>query len=199
MARHDNTGRSHRAPQHVRLYEYMQASPAWQSLDCVERSLYVELARRYRGAGSNNGDIPYGVREAAKALGVGRATAGRALQILRERGFIRVGTASGFNMKGRVSTRWLLTEFPDDRVAGQAIGPKDFMKWVPPVSFNSPIPDRESPTSEPPLDLERDCVADVQRLWPSGGTVSNEITGPQSHVKASTKTTREGASLPSSS
>jgi hypothetical protein len=38
--------------------------PAWQSLDGNTRSVYVEIAQRYAGAGSNNGRIPYSIREA---------------------------------------------------------------------------------------------------------------------------------------
>jgi hypothetical protein len=71
---------------HVPLPEYMLASPAWQSLDGNCRALYLELARRYRGPNSNNGKIPYSVREGATALHISKATANRALHTLIERG-----------------------------------------------------------------------------------------------------------------
>jgi hypothetical protein len=91
---------------HVRLPEYMLASPAWQSLDGNCRALYLELARRYRGPNSNNGKIPYSVREGATALHISKATANRALHTLIERGFARIGKLSGFNVKGHFwSTR----------------------------------------------------------------------------------------------
>lgn len=146
---------------YVRLPEWMLASAAWQSLDGNCRALYIELARRYRGPNSNNGKIPYSVREAASALAIGRSTAQRCFWKLLEVGLVRIGKPSGFNMKGRVSTEWLLTEFPDDTKGslGAAIATKDFMSWEPGKSFHSPTSDTHSPTSEPPMDLRRDRVA----------------------------------------
>jgi hypothetical protein len=148
-----------RIGRYVRLPEYMLASPAWQSLDGNGRSLYVELARLYRGPDSNNGKIPFSVREAAAALHIGRSTAQRCFERLQELGFIRIGKRSGFSMKGRVATEWLLTEFPDDTTATTGIASKDFMKWTPLNSFHSPISDTHSPTTEPGVDLRRDRVA----------------------------------------
>jgi hypothetical protein len=112
----------------VSLTEYMLASAAWQALDGNSRALYVELARRYRGPNSNNGRIPFSVREAAAALPIGRSTAQRCFERLQELGFIKIGKRSGFSMKGRVATEWLLTEFPDDTTATTGIASKDFMK-----------------------------------------------------------------------
>jgi DNA-binding transcriptional MocR family regulator len=159
-----------RLGRHVRLMEFMLASGAWQSLDPVARALYVEMARRYRGLNSNNGKIPYSVREAAVALHVGRNTANRAFHHLTEHGFIVAKTPSGFNVKGRASTEWLLTEFPDDTLTGTNIATKDFMSWTPPTPIHSPTratqnpfhsPTREthSPTREPRVAVRRDRVA----------------------------------------
>jgi len=115
---------------YVRLSEYMLASAAWQSLDGNCRALYVEIARRYRGPSSNNGKIPFSVREAAKALHVGHSTAQRCFEKLQGRGFIKIGKRSGFSVKGRVATEWLLTEFSDDTTATLAPPTKDFMRWT---------------------------------------------------------------------
>jgi hypothetical protein len=115
---------------YVALAEYLLASKAWESLDGNCRALYVELARRYRGPNSNNGKIAYSVREAARALHIGRSTAQRCFHRLTETGFIKIGKPSGFNMKGRVATEWLLTEFPDDASATTVLATKDFMKWT---------------------------------------------------------------------
>lgn len=147
VSRHPDKGR------YVRLPEYMLASAAWQALDGNCRSLYVELARRYRGPNSNNGKIPYSVREAAKTLQVGKSTANRCFDRLQATGFLKIGKQSGFNMKGRVATEWLLTEFPDDTSSVTAFATKDFMKWTPANSFHSPTPDPHSPTTGPPLGL----------------------------------------------
>jgi hypothetical protein len=153
-SRYRRVGRVHPDKgRYVRLPEYMLASAAWQALDGNCRSLYIELARRYRGPNSNNGKIPYSVREAAAALHIGRSTAQRCFERLIELGFIRVSKRSGFNLKGRVATEWLLTEFPDDTSSVTAFATKDFMKWTPPKSFHSPTTDTHSPTSRPPLAL----------------------------------------------
>jgi hypothetical protein len=67
---------------------------------------------------------------------------------LQELGFIKIGKRSGFNIKGRVASEWLLTEFPDDTKTG-VLSTKDFMKWSPQNSFHSPTSEPNSPTSEP--------------------------------------------------
>jgi len=150
--------------------EFMLGSTAWQSLDPVSRALYVEMSRRYRGPNSNNGKIPYSVREAAAALNVGRNTANRAFHRLAERGFIVPKTPSGFNVKGRISTEWLLTEFPDDTLASANIATKTFMSWTPAPrvrsptretqnSFNSPTGKTQSPIRDPAVAPRRDRVA----------------------------------------
>jgi DNA-binding transcriptional MocR family regulator len=155
---------------HVRLMEFMLASEAWHSLDAVARALYLELSRRYRGPDSNNGRIPCSVREAAAALNVSRNTANRGFHHLAERGFIVAKTPSGFNVKGRTSTEWLLTEFPDDTRAGRNTASKDFMTWTPPApihsptratrkSFHSPTSEPHSPARGPQVAVRRDCVA----------------------------------------
>jgi hypothetical protein len=151
---------------YVRLPEYMLASPAWQFLDGNCKALYIELARRYRGPNSNNGRIPFSVREAAAALHIGRSTAQRCFEKLIQVGFIKVQKRSGFSMKGRVATEWLLTEFTDDTLPSATIATKDFMKWCadspttePQNSFHSPTSDTHSPTSDPHLALRRDRVA----------------------------------------
>jgi DNA-binding transcriptional MocR family regulator len=164
---HKRTAKDVRADgRYVRLTEFMLASPAWQALDGNCRSLYIELARRYRGPNSNNGKIPYSVREAAQALNIGRSTAQRCFEQLTALGFVKIGKRSGFSMKGRVATEWLLTEFPDDSRSTIGIASKDFMRWTPPNSFHSPATDTHSPTTEPGVDLTRDRVANEQRLWP---------------------------------
>ena len=145
---------------YVSLPEYMLASPAWQSLDGNCRALYVEVARRYRGPNSNNGKIPYSVREAAKALHISRSTAQRCFQRLIQIGFLKIGKRSGFNMKGRVATEWLLTEYPDDTTVTLALATKDFMKWTGVENLdNSLTAGPSSPASGPLMALRRDCGA----------------------------------------
>ena len=143
--------------------EYMMASAAWQTMSGNCRALYIELARRYRGPNSNNGRIPDSVREAASALHIGRSTAHRCFETLQDLGFLRVGKQSGFNMKGRVSTEWRLTEFPDNTVGNNNFATKEFMSWQPQKTFHGPISNTLSPASEPLVALTRDRVASGQR------------------------------------
>jgi len=152
--------RAHGSPRYVRLDEHLLRSAAWQSLDGNCRALYVEMARRYRGPNSNNGRIPYSVREAAANLRVGKSTADRCFDRLQETGFIKIGKRSGFSMKGRVATEWLLTEFPDDATASGHVPPtKDFMRWTPENSKHSPTTGTHSPTTGTDAYLRRDRVA----------------------------------------
>lgn len=148
---------------YVALREYMLASPAWQSLDCVSRCLYVELSRRYKGPNSTNGKIPYSDREAAAALHIGKSTADRCFKLLIDRGFIRIAKDSGFNMKGRAAREWLLTEHSDDTKTGVP-ATRDFMRWEPAAGEkHSPTTDLISPTTGTHLGLKRDRVANGQR------------------------------------
>src|SRR4051794_6203222 len=102
MSRDNNrTGRSDKAANHVRLYHWLLESDAWKALDANARAIYIEMSRRYKGPGSNNGSISYSVREAAEALNIGKSTAARAFVRLQQLGFI-VGTLKGtFNRKVR--------------------------------------------------------------------------------------------------
>jgi hypothetical protein len=123
----------------VALHISMMDTPAWQSLDCVARAIYIELARRYRGPGTNNGDIPYAASDAAKALHLGKTTAFRGIVRLEDHGFI-VATQQGtnFNEHGRRATRWRITEFDCD-VTGE-LATNDFMRWTPSPSSPRPRP-----------------------------------------------------------
>jgi DNA-binding transcriptional regulator YhcF (GntR family) len=82
---------------------------------------------RYRGPGSNNGRIPFSLREMAEALHVSKMTAARALRLLQDRGFVVETKRGAFSVKERHATEWRLTEFGDD-VTG-ALATKDFSRW----------------------------------------------------------------------
>lgn len=137
----DRTGRSKRAPRHVRLYHWMMDTAAWQSLSGNQRAIYVEMAARYMGR--NNGRIPYSVREAAESLHIGKSTAARDLAVLRERGFIIPMKKGAFSLKRRHATEWRLTEFSCD--VTPAMPTKDFTRWSPKIQntvppLNSTVP-----------------------------------------------------------
>lgn len=126
-------GRSGSEPRHVRLYEWMLQSPAWQSLDVYERALYVEFKARYNGV--NNGNIAFSGDEMAAAMNCSNRPADRALKTLLERGFVKVSQKGNFSWKvagdgKRRATTYTLTEYSldwPDRSAMPAT--KDFMRW----------------------------------------------------------------------
>jgi len=112
---------------YVALSHWMMRTAAWRSLDTVARCAYVELASRYAGPGSNNGRIPFSVREMADALNVSKATASRAFDRLEAHGFIVLMRLGAFNTKIRHSTEWRLTEFGCDLTG--ALATKDYARW----------------------------------------------------------------------
>ena len=108
---------------------FMLNTPAWKSLDSTARAIYLHMAMRYAGPGSNNGRLPYSVREAAAELKIGKSTAARALNMLIDRGFIVTVQRGAFSLKKRHATEWRLTEFPSD--IDDSLATKDFTRWTP--------------------------------------------------------------------
>ena len=136
MSRRANkTGRSDNAPRHVRIYHTTLKTDAWKSLDAVARALYIEILSRYRGPGSNNGRIPYSIREGAAALRIGKTKSSVGLQALQKRGFIVATTKGGFNRKNRHATEWRITEFACD-VTPALLPTHDYQCW----SFQNAVP-----------------------------------------------------------
>jgi len=125
----DRTGRSKKAARHVRLYHWMMDKPAWKSLKASQRAILVEMYARYDG--SNNGRIPYSVRDAAVALRISKGTASRELIVLQDRGFIVPMMKGAFSLKRRHATEWRLTEFNCDVTGG--LPTKEFADWQPKI------------------------------------------------------------------
>jgi hypothetical protein len=137
MARKDHRGRAGGGERYVRLFHYMTKSAAWCSLDAVPRALYIEIAKRYMG--SNNGSIPYSVREGAANLHVSPATIMRAFHQLEDRGFIVATKKGAFSLKKRHATEWRLTEFPCN-LTNAAVATKEFARWQQPNGSLAPAP-----------------------------------------------------------
>jgi hypothetical protein len=113
---------------YVMLRYWLLKSQAWNSLSGNARALYIEIARRYNG--SNNGRIPYSVREAKQSLHISSDTASRLLDILQDRGFIVCTKRGGFSLKTtKDASEWALTEYDCDHPPAHAT--KDFMRWQP--------------------------------------------------------------------
>jgi hypothetical protein len=110
---------------HVRLYHWLLKTEAWQSLSPNSRAIYIEMASRYNG--SNNGRIPFSLREAAVLLHIGKHAAAAALVELQDRGFIVITRRSSFSLKSKEATEWRLTEFTCD--INGTFASKDFTRW----------------------------------------------------------------------
>lgn len=97
---------------------------AWKNLSANARASYLEIKKRYNG--QNNGKISMSVRELAAAFDWSVSTAWRTFQELEAAGFIEAVSKSGFNVKTRRASVWLLTEEFDNR--NNAPAKKTFMK-----------------------------------------------------------------------
>jgi hypothetical protein len=125
----------HRPERYVKLRYWLLDSAAWQSLPGGACALYVKMAQRYNG--SNNGRIPYSVRETARAVHVSQGMAKYLLDVLQDRGFIVCTKRGAFSLKtGREASQWRLTEYDNDVIAEYAT--KEFMRWRPPEAKESP-------------------------------------------------------------
>ena len=138
-------GRTLGQARHVRLYHWLLKSSAWRSLSLPARCLLIEVWTRYNG--QNNGEIAYSVREAAKALGVGKNTAHRAFQQLEANGFLKARRRGSFHWQGGLATTWEITAEP----CGDNRASKDFMSWRP--ENQNPVPLRGT-TGPPERDRE---------------------------------------------
>jgi hypothetical protein len=112
----------------VRLYHWLMDTEAWRDLEAIPRCVYIELAKRYAGPGSNNGRIPYSLQELANALHISKQTAMRALDKLADHGFVVCTKPGSFNTKVRHAAEWRLTEFGQDHPSF-SVATKDFARW----------------------------------------------------------------------
>jgi hypothetical protein len=164
--------RKHREPaqRYVSLRYWLLESAAWGSLPCNARALYVELAKRYNGR--NNGRISYGLREAFKALHIGKTAARAAFLLLQDRGFIVLTKKGAFSMKAvREASEWRLTEYWNDVLPGHPS--KEFMKWQPTE------PDSNEPPKSRTRVLRRDRTGPVAR--PNGSCGESEQAKKRPH------------------
>lgn len=156
MARkHDKRGRRNGDGHFFQMYEWFMSTAAWQHATPYERSLYLELKRRYNGR--NNGDISMSHREAQALLSCSNTAIENAFRGLVARGFIAAVQKGAFDWKtnkqtgnGGRATRWRLTELPQDipqRVLSG--GTKEFMRWQPGMDFSEKSAARSERTNGP--------------------------------------------------
>ncbi|MBO6864080.1 MAG: helix-turn-helix domain-containing protein [Alphaproteobacteria bacterium] len=84
----------------------MLQSDAWRSLSGPAVKVFLELRSRFNGG--NNGRLHLSLDEAARLLGIGKATVQRAFNDLESRGFIRMNRRG--NWYGRRATEWIVTD-----------------------------------------------------------------------------------------
>ena len=197
MPKPNRTGRGGKAPRHVRLYHWMTDSAAWHDLNAVARAIYCEMAKRYAGDGSNNGRIPYSIREAATELRISRTTASRALNLLEDHGFIVAVTKGAFSLKKRHATEWRLTEFPCD--VTHTVSTKDFMRWRPSAKIQNAVSVAKlsGPVAKPNGTCGETDVAQKQRDGIRSETVSGNFHDSRFHQRDTTSLPGDRAVIPS--
>jgi hypothetical protein len=126
--------------QYFGLFYPMARSPAFRSLSGAALKVFIELRTRFNGC--NNGDLSLSLDEAARLLGIGKATAQRAFAELAEKGFIAM-TKKG-QWYGRRATTWRAT----DKGCNGELPTNDWKRWQPPGH-----PPDLRPEIEPAADL----------------------------------------------
>jgi hypothetical protein len=126
----------------------MLQSAAWRSLSGAAIKILVELRTRFNGG--NNGRLSLSWDEAARTLGIGKATVGRAFEELLKKGFVVLEEKG--HWYGRKATRWRLTFIQQEG----CFPTHEWKQWVPPkkqslgsasdhiVSMTGPLENRDT-------------------------------------------------------
>ena len=173
--RQDPKGRSTREPRHIRLYHWLLESSAWRHTSPAARALYIETCQRHNG--TNNGQISFGVREAAEVLGVSKNWPGKLFLELQDKGFLVKTMASSFSLKTKTATEWRITA----ERCGDEPATKDFMRWEPPNIQNT-VP-REGTDGPTRRDRCRKSRYPDTVTVPREGTVNRVLADSRSHEK----------------
>jgi hypothetical protein len=103
---------------YVKLHHYLLKTSAWLSLSAGARAIYIQIALRY--CGTNNGHIPYSVRDAAQECNVAINTASQCFKELVEAVFIEETRHGGLSRKTRIASEWRLAAYRCDLTGGLA-------------------------------------------------------------------------------
>ena len=132
MSKKDSKGNSNKAAEHVRLYEAMMQTAAWQDLTTDARALYVLMKQQYKG--TNNGKLVLSVRQVSEALHISKTTAASAFTELVEHGFIELVIRGSFvARKDRRASEWRLTEHVCD--VSKDLPSRRYQTWRPGMNF----------------------------------------------------------------
>jgi len=125
MARQGSNKGKRSEGQYVPLPYAVLKSPAWRSLSGAAVKVFLELHTRYNGG--NNGNVRLSMNEAARALGIGKATTQRAFAELQAKGFIVLTTPG--NWYHRRAHEWRLTHKPMQTAKGKQSASNDWKNW----------------------------------------------------------------------
>ena len=134
------SGRGKGKEQYFGLSYAMAKSPAFRSLSGSALKVFIEVRTRFHGG--NNGDLSLSMDEAARLLGIGKATAQRAFAELEAKGFLMMMRKGQW--VGRLATTWRAT----DKGCKGELPTNDWKTWQP----QRPPPDvrpETEPTPEP--------------------------------------------------
>ena len=139
------TSRGKAGEQYFGLSYAMAKSPAFRSLSGSALKVFIEVRTRFHGG--NNGDLSLSMDEAARLLGIGKATAQRAFAELEAKGFLMMIRKGRW--VGRLATTWRTT----DKSHNGALPTNDWKAWQPrrlppdvrPESEPTPEPGKPSP------------------------------------------------------
>ncbi len=121
--------------QYVPLPYAQLKSKAWRSLSGSAVRLWLELHMRYNGG--NNGTLTLSYAEASEALGMGKATVGRAFSELVEHGFLAL--AKEGDWYHRRAHEWRLTTKPMQEVKGKTMATNEWRDYQPKSKVGSEV------------------------------------------------------------
>ena len=187
VKRANATGRTERVERFWMLTFSMARSPAFRSLSGPAVKLFIELRCRFDG--ENNGKLHLSYREAAKLLGLGKATINRAFDELQDRGFLRK-TRQGAR-QCRLASEWMTTDQPAKE--GEP-ATNDWRRWQGHVKNKTSVPQRnhrgsDGSATEP---MGADCSA-TEPILTLKRASDGSATEPHLH---STMRSSESASTP---
>lgn len=178
----DKFRRKHEKP-HVRIYVHHMRTSSWLSLSGNAVKVLLALCRY--NSGTNNGDIHFSERQAAKDTGLARNTARRCISELVEKGWIAMTKPGAFNRNNLLAATYRITwqPWPGGRPAAATC---DFERWREPViAGNSQAQILEETASNFDIEMEKErnsgANSDLEINETAHVSVSDRMskTGPQ--------------------